>query len=323
MFSNALKKTPVILVRHIGTKIRDVLGFKQNDLPLNKGEDARFLMLLIALMSFLAVLTTSGFFALSDMTERWSTGLENKVTIEIPIETKTGALLSPQTITRETQKVESALKDNKNIRSISILSAEEIQDLLSPWLGHDVVVADLPIPGIISVELSDSSEQILGELKAELYKVSQFANLETHHEWLVDLLKFTSTLRVIALLVTILIIGISITSIMAGMRARLAIHHKDVTLLHHMGASDLYIAKQFQRHAMVLTFIGSVAGTILGVMTVLFIYFFSTQVSSPLIPALKISTIAFLLLCAIPILASFIAILTSRFTVLRNLSQMP
>ncbi len=45
---------------------------RQYDLPLDNSEDSRFLILLIALMSFLAVLALSGTIALNSMTNKWS-----------------------------------------------------------------------------------------------------------------------------------------------------------------------------------------------------------------------------------------------------------
>ena len=61
------------------------VAFRQGryDLPLNKDEGTNFLRLLIALMSFLAAVALAGNFALNSMTQRWSSGLENKLTIEI------------------------------------------------------------------------------------------------------------------------------------------------------------------------------------------------------------------------------------------------
>jgi cell division transport system permease protein len=64
-----------------------VLGKAQKrryDLPLNKGSGTGFLVILIALMTFLGMLALASSFALSAMTARWSSGLENRLTIESP-----------------------------------------------------------------------------------------------------------------------------------------------------------------------------------------------------------------------------------------------
>ena len=69
-------------------------GKRRYDLPLNQSVGTGFLMVLIALMTFLAIMAVSTSFALNSMTAHWSSGLENKVTIEIPAETNNGTIRS-------------------------------------------------------------------------------------------------------------------------------------------------------------------------------------------------------------------------------------
>ncbi len=314
MFSN---------IKNSYTKILKYWGFRDYDLPLHKSEDTRFLILLVGLMSFLAVLACSGSFALSSMTNRWSSGLENKVTIEIAVETKEGHLLSNRTVNKETKKLAEELANNKLIKSIKILSNEEIQELISPWIGNDLTLNDIPLPGLIAIELRHSDKKSIELLEKNIKKISKYAQLETHHEWLSDLISFANTLKSLALFITLIIGGATITAITAGIRTRLAIHRKEVELLHHMGATDDYISSQFQRHAMILSFKGAMIGTILGLIITGIIVFLSKKSGSPLIPAIEISYMAVLFIFAVPIIASLIAIITSRFTVLRNLAKMP
>ncbi len=300
------------------------LGFRDDyDLPLNQSEDSRFLILLVGLMSFLAVLACSGTFALSNMTNRWSSGLENKVTIEIAVETKEGHLLSNRTVKKETKKLADKLAKNPIIKSISVLTSEEIQELISPWIGKDLTLNDIPLPGLIAVELRHSDKASLNMLKANIAAISQYAQLETHHEWLADLISFANSLKALSLFIALIIGGATITAITAGIRTRLAIHNKEVELLHHMGATDNYIARQFQRHAMMLAFKGGVIGTLSGLIVIAMIVLLSKNSGSALIPSIEIGYMALLFLFLIPVIVALIAIVTSRFTVLRSLEKMP
>ncbi len=299
------------------------LGFRDYDLPLNQSEDSRFLILLVGLMSFLAVLAFSGTFALNDMTSRWSSGLENKVTIEVPVETKEGHLLSNRTVNKETKKLASKLENNPIIKSVKILSHEEIQELISPWIGKDLTLNDIPLPGLIAVELRRSDSKSLDMLKANVKAISKYAQLETHHEWLGSLISFANTLKTLALFIALIIGGATVTAIIAGVRTRLAIHCKEVELLHHMGASDDYISRQFQRHSMILAFKGSVFGTLSGLFIMGIIVMLSNGSGGSLIPAIEISYMAVLFILAIPAIAALIAMVASRFTVLHSLQEMP
>ncbi len=301
------------------------LRYREYDLPLNESEDTKFLILLVGLMSFLAVLACSGAFALNNMTKRWSSGLENKVTIEIPVETKEGILLSNITINEETEKLAKKLKSNKIVKSIKILTNEEIQELISPWIGKELTLNDIPLPGLIALELKNSDKKSIEKLRLDIKNISEYAYLETHHEWLKDLISFTNSLKALSVFIAIIIGATTIIAISAGVRTRLAIHNKEVELLHHMGASDSYIAHQFQRHAMILALKGGGIGTLSGliVTAVIIIVSKSKNMEAALIPSMEISFIGFLFLLTIPIIAAIIAIITSRFTVLRSLTKMP
>ncbi|MGH1377684.1 MAG: cell division protein FtsX [Alphaproteobacteria bacterium] len=314
---SSLKHSPLIL------KSRESLGFRDHDLPLDKSEDSRFLMLLIALMSFLSVLACSGTFALNNMTHRWSSGLENKLTIEIAVETKEGHLLSNNTVRKETQKISKSLKGNPLIKSMSVLTNSEIQELISPWIGDNLTLNDIPLPGLIAIELHRADAKSLNTLRSDIKKISKYAYIETHHEWLSDLINFAKTLKLLSIFITLTIVGVTVIAITAGVRTRLAIHKKEILLLHAIGATDHYIARQFQRHAMVLSLKGGVIGTVIGFLTTIVIIVSSRHSDTTLIPAIEISIIGILALCSIPIMASIIATIASRFTVLRNLSKIP
>ncbi|PJF20246.1 MAG: permease, partial [Phototrophicales bacterium] len=85
----------------------------------------------------------------------------------------------------------------------------------------------------------------------------------------------------------ILIAVITLTTVMAVagvVRARLAAHMEDVELLHLMGATDDYIARQFQRHIFMLSLKGCVFGSLLGIAMIKFIAWMAGSMGFALIP---------------------------------------
>src|SRR5690606_1828348 len=98
-------------------------------------------------------------------------------------------------------------------------------------------------------------------------------------------------------------------------------------LLHTVGASDRYVAGQFQRHALLGGIKGGIIGFALAALTVLLLRLPvsgapSGQGISVILPDLALSAGDWLLLCLVPALAALIAMFTARFTVLRKLSNM-
>lgn len=293
------------------------------DLPLTKGGGTGFLTILIALMTFLALMAIGVSFSLSAISERWSSGLENKVTIEIPAENKNSELRSAETIRRLTQDVQKALNKNPAVKSVSVMADEEIQALISPWLGEDMILHDIPLPGLIAVELEKMTPDRTAEIEKSLLEIDQSIRLDTHEGWLEDLLRFTHALQIAAVLI-LLVIGVTTVIAVAGaVRARMAIHSEDVELLHLMGASDEYVTRQFQHHALIIALKGGCIGTLAGLVLLAGLGVLMGSAAPGLIPDMHFSTGFILALAFLPGLICLIAILSARYTVLRVLSLMP
>lgn len=296
---------------------------RQYDLPLNKGAGTGFLVLLIALMTFLGVMALAGNFALGAIAHHWSSGLENKMTIEIPADDGKGKIRSWEDIQKLADKVEERLKSQNFIRDIKILSREDIQELLRPWLGDTQDLPDMPLPGLISVNFITITPELMEKMKTDLEKVVPGIVLDTHENWLSDILKLTGALQFATLLVTLMIGFTTITAIAGAVKSRIAIHMKDVELLHLMGASDMYISRQFQRHALILALQGALAGALAGMLILSAISLFAGDTGAALLPEFNLDMVHIFTLIALPAAACLIAGYTARFTVLRELALMP
>jgi cell division transport system permease protein len=298
-------------------------GKRVYDLPLSRSAGVIFLLTLITLMSFLAVLALSSSFVLSAMTDRWSSGLENKLTIEIPAENLSGKLLTTTEIAREKQRIKTFLDNHPAVSSSRILTNKEIEDLVEPWLGQSGLIGDIPLPGLISVELNNSSLNTLSILETKIEEIVPFARVDTHKAWLNDLLRFTSALRFAAALLTIVIGVTTIIAIAGAVRSRMSENQEEVELLHLMGATDHYIAKQFQRHSMILGLQGSLAGLFTGLIAIYIIGWLSGEMEANLLPEFRLELLHFIYLFSIPVISAAIALITARFTVLKVLSELP
>lgn len=299
------------------------LGRGRYDLPLNKDEGTNFLRLLIALMSFLAAMALAGSFTLDSMTQRWSSGLENKLTIEIPADKENGELRTRDEMDSLLKQVEAVLRNEPIVKSADILDDKDIQDLVEPWLGADAPLQDIPLPGLISVELNSSEPAAMEKMTADIKVVDSGIVIDTHEAWLQSLLKMIGSLRFAALIVVLIIAATTVTAIAGAIRSRIAVHKADVELLHLMGANDEYIVRQFQRHALTIALQGSLLGTLAAAAVLFTIKLVSGGSAALMLPALSANTVHTLAVAALPVIACGIAALTARFTVLRSLSLMP
>ena len=292
------------------------------DLPLNKGSASNFMIVLVALMTFLAMMALSATFLLNSVTHHWSSGLENSLTIEIPAVDADENIRSQEDIQALSQRVQDTLQPFAEINAATALSQEEIQELVSPWLGEDLAVGEMPLPGLISVELSSRNPENIQSITEAVKAIASDIKIDTHETWLNDILRLAGTLKISASFVTLIIGLTTITAIAGAIRSRMAEHRDDIELLHLMGASDMYITKQLQRHALILTIKGSLLGLGAGLVIIAAMSLFSSS-DNPVMPGLSLDIVNISGLFLLPVAISFIAWITARFTVLRVLGQMP
>jgi cell division transport system permease protein len=293
------------------------------DLPLHQSAGKTFLIVLVGLMTFLGMMMLTTSFALHSLAGRWSSGLENAATIEIPAAHKEKNLRSDEDIAKLAKRVEEKLSTFSGVKSHTLLDKKDVSALISPWLGEDIAMDSIPLPGLISVELRDNDPETLARLQSALADISEDIRIDTHEEWLSEILQLAGGLKLGALLITALIVFVTVIAIAGAVRSRMAEHQPDIELLHLMGASDYYIMRQFQRHATAMTFKGSAAGIVGGIVCLLTIALVSGQSAQNLLPDFSLSGVQILILLCLPLFMCSIAFITARFTVLHVLRQMP
>jgi cell division transport system permease protein len=298
-------------------------GKRRYDLPLNKDGGGLFLKILIALMSFLAILALSGSFALSEMKDRWSSGLENKASIEIPAKDQAGNILTPDQIRSYSQQIYNALGQHPAVENVTIMSEEEISSLVAPWLGDDMAFDQIPLPGILTVSFKDKVPLDKKIFASRLKDIAPMARLDTHESWLNDVLRFTGALKFSAILITMIIGLITVVAIAGAVQSRMAVYREELELLHLMGAADSYISKQLQRFIFILCLQGAVIGTVAGGLALIIIGWFAGEMDISLLPDFSLNAFQIITLLALPLLIALLATITARHTVLRTLSQMP
>ncbi len=296
---------------------------RQYDLPLNKDSGGLFLKTLIGLMTLLAMLALTASFALSAMTDRWSSGLENKASIEIPAEDKNGAILNKEKIKSITFDVEDFLRTHPAIEDVQIMDEEQIAELIAPWLGEGLALEGIPLPGILSVTFNADVIFDIPSLEENLKAISPQIRLDTHESWLKDVLRFTGALNFAAILITIIIGITTIVAVAGAVHSRMAIYHDELELLHLMGAGDRYISRQLQRHTLIISFQGAIAGAMAGTIILFIIGWLTGRMEISLIPEFSLSIVQIFLLLVLPFIISLLGMLTARQTVLRVLTQMP
>jgi len=293
------------------------------DLPLNKDKGNRFLSILMGLMTFLMILTLSASFVLSAMNERWSKGLENKATIEITAQDQNGAPLTQEEIETQTLAAQEFLLEHPAIEESIVMDKTDIVALVSPWLGDNVGLENVPLPGILSVKFKQDILYETDDIAENLKSIAPQSRLDTHESWLNDVLSFTGAIRLAAILMTLIITITTIVAVGGAIQSRMAVYREELELLHLMGASDTYISRQLQRYAFLTILKGAAIGMVAGWILIFIIGMMVSRMEISLLPEFSLSFLQILILLSVPLIIALLGMLTAGQTVLRFLRLMP
>ena len=132
--------------------------------------------------------------------------------------------------------------------------------MLTPWLGENADMSDLPIPRLIVVRIAASMTPDLAALRTALAAEVANATLDDHRFWVDRLSTMARTIVAAGLVVLALMIAATALSVVFATRGAMAGNRQVIEVLHFVGARDSFIAAEFQRHFLWLGLKGGAAG---------------------------------------------------------------
>jgi cell division transport system permease protein len=156
---------------------------------------------------------------------------------------------------REKVDMERALRDvtaflgrQPGIVSAKPLGVQESAVLLEPWLGHSSGLGSLPMPRLVAVEVDRNAPPDFAALRAQLVKQFPAATLDDHRQWQQQIRAVTSSFALGGLAILLLVGAATTAIIISATRSALASNREIVEVLHYVGATDRFIAREFERH---------------------------------------------------------------------------
>ncbi len=306
-----------------------MIGTRRLDLPLAEDATGRFVVWIMAVMVYLGLVALAGAMVLAGMADRWESGLIGRLTVEVsPLPDEPGrgvGASSSEAVAPLVQRTELALallRATPGVVGASLVTAATAHKLLEPWLGS-ALPDDLPLPALIDVEVSPEGGLAVSALADRLARSVPGARLDNHAAWLEDLHRLARSTQLVALAVVLLVGGAAVAAVVFAVRTGLALHSPVVELLHIMGATDSYVARQFQAHILGLAFRGGAIGLVLGITTLVLIARTAGQSAPGMLPAMVMTPAQWLALGTVPLIAAVLAALTARWTVMRVLAALP
>lgn len=211
----------------------------------------RTLLALVAIMSFLACLSVAAVSVVADRARGWQREIADEVTIQI----KPSEGVDMQSMVSRAVDVAMQVP---GVSTATAISEREANALLEPWLGSDFDASELPIPRLIAVRITADAD--LATLARRLKEEVPAANLDDHGQWLKRLSAMASVMTLLGSLVLALVFAATALCVVFATRGAMAGNRTVIEVLHFVGAEDSYIAREFQRHFLLLGLKGAGIG---------------------------------------------------------------
>jgi cell division transport system permease protein len=213
----------------------------------------RALVAVVAIMTFLASVTTGAVLLVSASAAEWQSDVASEITIQV----------RPQTgrdLERDSAAAADAIRGQPGIVEVKPFTKDESGKLLEPWLGSGLSLDDLPVPRVIVARVAPGAGLDLATLQSRVVQVAPTASVDDHRAW-IERMRSMSTATVLAGVgILVLVIAATIISVSFATRGAMAANRPIVEVLHFVGAGDRFIADRFFRHFLLLGLEGGVIG---------------------------------------------------------------
>jgi cell division transport system permease protein len=213
----------------------------------------RALVAVIAIMTFLASLTTGAVMLVRSAAIEWQSDVAREITVQV-------RPTQGRDLEAEVAGAVEVVRAFPGVGEVRPYSKEESARLLEPWLGSGLALDDLPVPRMIVVKLSSNGQVDLAALRKLLTESVAGASLDDHRAWIERMRAMAQTTIVGGIGLLILMLAATVLSVSFATRGAMATNRPIIEVLHFIGAKSGFIASQFQRHFLMLGLEGGLVG---------------------------------------------------------------
>jgi len=183
----------------------------------------------------------------------WQSAVGREVTIQVrPV--------SGRDIEADVSTATAVARGTAGVADVRAYTKEESEQLVEPWLGSGLSLGELPIPRMIVVKLASGPAPDFAGLRAALAARVPSASLDDHRGWIDRMRDMAEAVVVVGIAILTLVVVVTVLSVTFATRGAMATNRPIVEVLHYVGATDGFVASQFQRHFLLLGFKGGAIG---------------------------------------------------------------
>jgi cell division transport system permease protein len=215
----------------------------------------RSLTVVITIMCFLASLTAGAVYMMNQSASAWLRDIASEITVQIEAKEN-------MDVDRTVADVTGFLSRQSGIAQVRALSVSDAADLLEPWLGQTEALKTLPVPRLIAVELDRAAPPDFEALRSALAREFPGTSMDDHRRWQQQIRTITRSFALGGLAILLLVGAATTAIIVSATKSAMASNRDIVEVLHFVGATDRFIAREFERHFLRLGVRAGVVGAL-------------------------------------------------------------
>ncbi len=213
----------------------------------------RALVAVVAIMTFLASLTTGAVMLVLASAAEWQSDVAREMTIQIRPE-------PGRDLDAEVKLAAEIARATPGIAAVRPYTAAESASLLEPWLGSGLSLDALPVPRLVVLRVAAGARPDLAALRAALNAKIAGASVDDHRGWIGRMRAMAGAAIAGGIAILALVLVATVLSVAFATRGAMATNRPIIEVLHFIGAKDSFIAGQFQGHFLILGLQGGAIG---------------------------------------------------------------
>src|SRR6195256_4150648 len=189
----------------------------------------RALVAVVAIMTFLASITTGAVLLVSASAAEWQSEVASEITIQV-------RPAAGRDTDRDAAAVAQAMRAQPGIVEIRPFTKEESAKLLEPWLGSGLSFDDLPVPRVIVARVQPGTVLDLTALRSKVTQLAPSASVDDHRAWIERMRSMTGATVFAGIGILALVIIATVISVSFATRGAMAANRPIVEVLHFVGA---------------------------------------------------------------------------------------
>ena len=280
------------------------------------------LMVVIAIMAFLACLTLGAVSMVRSTAASWESQIAREITIQIKPD-------DDLDMEKTLVKARDIAMTFVGTKTGQIVDEAATARLLEPWLGSGLDLKELPVPRLVIITIDESHPPDFDAMRALLKDSIPQASLDDHRTWVDRLVSMAHTTVMIGTGILLLVFTAMVLTVVFATRGALSGNRHIVEVLHFVGAEGSFVAKEFQKHFLMISFKGSAVGSALAAL------FFAaagllqrntiatpqTDQATALFGTFSVGALGYLGIFATMLIIALLTTVTARFTVMRTIYE--